>query len=975
MQDPEGPDASIINLARSAMEQGNAALAAGDTATASRWLERAHRLVPHDPNVALALAGACLAADPARSASLFLDVARKHDIKQAWLGLAAARFCAGDREAAAAPLANVLSRHAYAPDIASLADRIAGPNGWCGLGPDGRLEIRAPAGAVRVRQDGREVRGGKLGPGWAASTSIDVLGCRGPLLGSPIQPGAIRRTVGCVEPRDGGVTGWAWHPADPDRHPELRLSWPAIGLERTIVADDESIVVPDAGPLARPRGFRLTPRDLPDRAGALHIHGPDGKPLLGSPLDPGAGQSRLWQAAFSLGREYPADPGQAGEPAGRAVSLRADAAPPCRPVLPAGKRRPVTVVIPVHDGGDVTAACIRGVMASLPADAKILVVDDGSSDPALVAALNGLASERHIRLLRHAVPEGFPASANAGIRAARGRDVVLLNSDTLLPPGWLDRLRDAAYSEPGIGTVTPLSNDATILSYPSKGGGNPVPDQAGTNRLDRLAQRANGGSVVDIPVGIGFCLYVRRDCLNAAGVFRADVFAQGYGEENDLCLRARLLGWRNVALTGLFVGHVGGASFGAAAAHLRSRNAAILERLHPGHDALIHDFIARDPLAGARRRIDLLRWRDAVGKAGGSVVLISHNDGGGVEQRVAASARDHRAAGRFPIVVRPAQAHRGESAVVLQDGTDQRDGFPNLIYALPRELPALTRLLRAARTELIEVHHFLDHGPAVYDLVTRLGVPYDVHAHDYGWVCPRLALVGRDRYCGEPDLHDCEACVADNGHFLKEDITVAGLRRRSAGFLGRARRVIVPSRDTAARLRRYFPDLPVAVVPHEDDAKLPPALPPTGLPGRKRVCVVGGIGLHKGYDVLLACARDAEHRGLDLEFVVVGNTIDDARMMATGRVFVTGRYRPDEAAGLIGRQQAALGFVASIWPETWCLTLSDIWRAGLPAVAFDIGAPAERIRGTGRGFLLPLGLSAGAINNALVAAACAAGHR
>ena len=120
--------------------------------------------------------------------------------------------------------------------------------------------------------------------------------------------------------------------------------------------------------------------------------------------------------------------------------------------------------------------------------------------------------------------------------------------------------------------------------------------------------------------------------------------------------------------------------------------------------------------------------------------------------------------------------------------------------------------------------------------------------------------------------------------------------------------------------------------------------------------------------MLLACAEDAERRNLDLEFVVVGHTIDDARLLATGRVFITGQYRPEEAVGLIAQQRADLGFITSIWPETWCLTLGDIWRAGLLVAAFDIGAPAERIRQTGRGFLLPLGLSASAINNALVAA-------
>jgi hypothetical protein len=91
-------------------------------------------------------------------------------------------------------------------------------------------------------------------------------------------------------------------------------------------------------------------------------------------------------------------------------------------------------------------------------------------------------------------------------------------------------------------------------------------------------------------------------------------------------------------------------------------------------------------------------------------------------------------------------------------------------------------------------------------------------------------------------------------------------------------------------------------------------------------------------------------------------------------VFITGEFDPDEAVSLIAAQNARLGFVPSICPETWCLSLGELWRAGLSAVVFDIGAPAERIRRTRRGIVLPLGLSANAINNRLVAAIRAAGH-
>ena len=279
-------------------------------------------------------------------------------------------------------------------------------------------------------------------------------------------------------------------------------------------------------------------------------------------------------------------------------------------------------------------------------------------------------------------------------------------------------------------------------------------------------------------------------------------------------------------------------------------------------------------------------------------------------------------------------------------------------------------LLRDVKPAQVELHHFLNHDPSVLHTIRALGLPYDVHTHDFAWFCPRIALVGRgDRYCGEPSPTVCQKCVTKMGSYLHEDISVADLLDRSRQILFGAKHVIPPSHDAATRMQRHFPGLSLTVIPHEDDAAVdepPPIAPVTGM---VRVLVAGAIGLHKGFHVLLACARDARKRGLDLTFVVAGTTIDDQRLMDTGRVFVTGPYQPDEAVALIRAQNATLALLPSIWPETWCLGLTELWRAGLRVAAFDIGAPAERINRTGRGFLLPLGFQPAAINDALLNAA------
>ena len=89
-------------------------------------------------------------------------------------------------------------------------------------------------------------------------------------------------------------------------------------------------------------------------------------------------------------------------------------------------------------------------------------------------------------------------------------------------------------------------------------------------------------------------------------------------------------------------------------------------------------------------------------------------------------------------------------------------------------------------------------------------------------------------------------------------------------------------------------------------------------------------------------------------------------MLETGRVFISGAYREGEATHLIAGFKPDLAFLPSIWPETWCFALSEAWRAGLYAVAFDLGAQAARIKATGRGTTLPLGLPVPRINDHLL---------
>ncbi|HEY1313538.1 MAG TPA: glycosyltransferase, partial [Steroidobacteraceae bacterium] len=618
-----------------------------------------------------------------------------------------------------------------------------------------------------------------------------------------------------------------------------------------------------------------------------------------------------------------------------------------------GLNRPrVDVIIPVYRGRDETLACITAALATA-GDARVVVVDDATPDAELAAALDELELNGSITLLRNARNLGFVGSVNRALARNRRHDAVLLNSDAVVFGDWLKRLQAAAYREPKIGTVTPFSNSGSIASYPRTSHEPMSIEQAA--QFDRLAAATHEGVGIEIPVGVGFCLYVKRACLNQVGEFDESVFGKGYGEETDFCLRARRHGWSHELAADVFVHHAGARSFGAERDALLDRSQRLLNLRHPGFDRHIADFLARDPVGPLRRDLDEKRLAAFPGRF---VLLVTVALSGGVARFVAERCRALRTQGFFPLVLRPSEGGNSRRCELWSDALD----VPNLQYDIPADLSALTTVLRGLAFEAIEIQHFLHLDARVIEAVRSLG-PYQAVIHDYAWICPRVTLIdGSGRYCGEPSLVTCEACVKRNGSQLPESISVADLRERSATWLREARRVLAPSADAAARIRKYV-DVDVVVEPHTTMPTPLPPIPPRPSAGAViRIALIGAIGDHKGYRVLRDCARDARARGLPLEFIVIGYTQNDGPLLKTGNVFITGRFGDGEVAHLLRRERPDMIFMASVWPETWSYVLDDALAVRLPVVAFDLGAIAERLRAAGLGTLLPLDAHASYIN-------------
>ncbi len=935
-RDPE--TARAVASARAAIERH-------DWARAEDLIEYAQRRAPNDGTLTFALAELSLLAGKPRAAEIFAFLVEKSGWGEAWRRLAVSLARWGDMAAARRALQRALAENAPPPDtaFAAAAAMIAGDGGWCGLDNAGFVSVPGICAKDMILLDGAKAsgkraagRGWQLADGWQQAAQLRVLRGGRDVIGSPVDVQRVIRVEGFVAAVAGGIEGWCWLPGEPWRAPRI---W-ANGHELT--AD-----LPAGGrngdfPFAEPRGFAVAAARVAEWGGRVDVIGLHGRRLYGSPLMPAAESASAAVVARALRARFPLE----GAPVGddyAFFSVQADVVGPmaAHPMPDLALRR-VLVVVPVYLGRQVTLDCLASVLAARSALEDVLVVVDGSPDRGLVDELREWADAGGFDIDVQTLNRGFPATANLGLRAAAGRDVVLLNNDTLVPPGWIADLRAALYSAGDIGTATALSNAATIFSYPSVDKVNAIPDLERTVALAELARAVNFGVAVDVPTAHGFCVYIRAECLSDTGLLREDVFGQGYGEENDFSLRARHLGWRHVAAAGCFVGHREGVSFGAAKKELTRRNLAVLNRLHPGYDRLIGQWELGEPLLDARRRMDVQRWRqDQANRE--AVLIITHDRGGGVARHVLERAAEIEAQGLRAVVVRPVEHRVGVSA-------GDKDVYPNLLF----DAEELVEFLRGCAVAWGEIHHFLGHGGGLVERLLAEFPVYDVIVHDYAWYCPRITLTAReDRYCGEPDLRQCAFCVVDHGTNLEEDISPADLHARSLKQLKAARAVIAPSADTAKRYARRF-GIKVSIHAWEDETaplRLRAMTKPVG--SVRRVAIVGAISFQKGFDLLLQAARFVALKKLPLEFVVVGFTADDDRLLATGVVRITGFYQEGDAAAVIAAQDADFAFLPAQWPETWSYVLTQIWQAGLPVIALDLGAPAERIRARQGGLVVP----------------------
>jgi len=614
-------------------------------------------------------------------------------------------------------------------------------------------------------------------------------------------------------------------------------------------------------------------------------------------------------------------------------------------------KKNISIIVPIYNAYDETHKCIKSILEHTRIPYRLILINDYSSDNRITELLRQYQDFSFIRIIENPQNLGFVKTVNLGIKKAKG-DVVLLNSDTMVTHRWLQKLLLAAHSNSKIATVTPFSNASGAFSVPGIGKNKEIVPYLTLCAMAHIVERISGLTYPRIPTGNGFCMYIKRKVMDEIGLFDDVNFNRGYGEENDFCMRALKKGWQHIIDDSTFIYHKNAASFSDDKGKLIKENRKILDRLHPEYTGLVRKFIASPVLKKIRANIRTAMEKDSGGKRRDAIriLYVMHEGTGGTpatnQDLMQNISRDHEC---FLLT--------SDSAYLIVRYVEKDFTIKILRYKLSDSWSAKNfksdefrtiyfSLLVNLKIDIVHIRHLFKHSFELPGICKLLGLGVIFSFHDFYHICPSIHLLDQNnKYCNgqcsgtgqcrvsSPMLKD----LPNLKRFLPE-----WQKAVTSSIIDKCDTFITTSEFTKKVYVNAYPVLKkkrFKIIEHGRDFK-------TNLKGcytipssksKVKILITGNIEIHKGSSFIRQLYDQDKNGRLELHFLgTIPKKLEDCGINH-------GAFERDNFYNEVSRINPSFIGIFSIWPETFCHTLTEAWACGIPVLGFNIGTVAERV--------------------------------
>ncbi len=604
----------------------------------------------------------------------------------------------------------------------------------------------------------------------------------------------------------------------------------------------------------------------------------------------------------------------------------------------------VDIIIPIYNGLKYFDALFSSLeKTKMPY--RLILVDDHSPDAEVQEYLEQYKEKNpNVVLLRNEKNMGFVRSVNRGLEMAE-HPVALVNTDVELPEEWLERLMYPVLTMKKVATSTPFTTCGTICSFPNFCEDNVIFENLPLWRIDSVFKTLTPTYPV-MPTGVGFCMGMSIEAIREIGVFDAETFGKGYGEENDWCQRAVKAGYKNVQVDNLFVYHKHGGSFTSVEKqNLIRRNSEMLSQKHPDYNRDVAQFCRKDPMRMVRlyakkKLLDFLPEAKVI-------VAFDHNLGGGASAALKEKRRLELLDGNRFITIR---YDISNNRYCVNDEYKKYviNYFANDLNYVLKQIKQIDEIWV---NELVTYPNLY----GILDLILELKKKYNAHLkmllHDYFPICPAINLMDEEgKYCQAADVCRCNECIPNNrSNACLTYESGDTWRSRWRWFMLHCDELIAFSDDTAHLFLKVYPELyNIHVVPHKPHY-MTPLKKMVKTTDTLNIGLLGVLSYKKGLDIINDMLRIIEDEQLNIRIKLIGTPDGE---IESPYFSYTGRYSKEQLPRLTLQEDIDIFLVSSICPETYSYTASEVMSMDMPVAVFPIGAPAERVKPYEKGIVI-----------------------